>query len=65
MTSRLIAITIKRARFLSLQMLMANGQWLIAQKNIYSYLPALRRATSSAVRNRQAPRFKFFLVRPA
>ena len=31
----------------------------------YSYLPALRRATSSEVRKRQAPRFKFFLVRPA
>ena len=31
----------------------------------YSYCPDLIRSTSSRVRNRQAPRLRFFLVRPA
>ena len=31
----------------------------------YSYCPDLRRSTSSRVRKRQAPRLRFFLVRPA
>lgn len=31
----------------------------------YSYCPDLRRSTSSRVRKRQAPRLRFFFVRPA
>ena len=42
-----------------------QGEGLPTPADGYSYCPDLRRSTSSRVRKRQAPRLRFFFVRPA